>query len=71
MSSWWRDLLTDEHVGSEIVPDLEPSNGIIVQKSQYDSFYGTDLEDLLAENTLKDTAGQLFLTGQKTPANRG
>lgn len=47
MSSWWHDLLTIEHERSEITPELDLSNGVILQKSQYDAFYGTQLFDLL------------------------
>jgi isochorismate hydrolase len=47
MSSWWRDLITADHVRSEIVPELESSTGVVIHKSQYDAFFGTQLEDLL------------------------
>jgi bifunctional isochorismate lyase/aryl carrier protein len=50
MSVWWRDLIRGESLESEITPALDPSNGIIIRKSQYDAFYGSPLEQTLREN---------------------
>lgn len=52
MSSWWRDLITADSPNSEIIPDLNPSAGAILQKSQYDAFYNTPLAEHLREKSI-------------------
>jgi bifunctional isochorismate lyase/aryl carrier protein len=47
MATWWRDLITGENSLSEITADLDVCAGTVIQKSQYDAFYGTALNDLL------------------------
>jgi len=47
MKIWWRDLLTSDNPLSEIAPALDPSNGYIIHKSQYDAFFSTNLEEVL------------------------
>lgn len=47
MALWWRDLIVAGDPWSEINPKIEFSTGDVIQKSQYDAFYGTDLEGLL------------------------
>ncbi len=47
LAKWWRDLITDENPFSEITDELDTSTGTRLQKSQYDAFYQTDLEDSL------------------------
>lgn len=49
MGRWWRELILPDHPLSGIVPELDISYGIILDKHQYDAFYGTGLEDLLKE----------------------
>ncbi len=49
MSIWWRDLIKPGNPISEIIPELDTSQGIILKKSQYDAFHGTDLEGSLRE----------------------
>ncbi|OQX61529.1 MAG: hypothetical protein B5M51_07700 [Anaerolinea sp. 4484_236] len=49
MSRWWRDLISLDNPLSEIVPELETSKGHLIEKSQYDAFYETDLEEHLRE----------------------
>jgi len=44
MSVWWRDLIDANSPLSRIVPQLDPSSGIMIAKTQYDAFYGTPLE---------------------------
>lgn len=62
MTSWWHELITSEHERSEIIADLKPSKGIVVQKSQYDAFYATNLEELLRS---KDVS-QVLICGVMT-----
>jgi len=47
MKTWWRDLITTENVLSAISEQFDLTKGTLVQKTQYDPFYNTDLEDLL------------------------
>ena len=49
MSVWWKDLITTENPRHMIVSEIDVSTGTLIQKSQYDAFYQTDLEKLLRE----------------------
>ena len=59
MARWWRDFITEEDDLSEIIPELNLPNSIIIRKTQYDSFYQTHLEDILREKRIS----QLVITG--------
>ncbi|MFO8100800.1 MAG: isochorismatase family protein [Dehalococcoidia bacterium] len=52
MSIWWRDLIDAESPSSEIIPELDSSQGIVLEKNQYDAFYGTNLEEMLREKQI-------------------
>jgi isochorismate hydrolase len=62
MARWWRELITEQNPLSEITEALDTSKGIVVRKSQYDAFYGTDLEELLR----KARAEQVVICGVMT-----
>ena len=62
MSKWWKDLMTESNPLSDISIDIISSNGIIINKSQYDAFYNTDLAKILYEKAVK----QLVITGVMT-----
>ncbi len=62
MSVWWKDLITTENPWHVIVPAIDVSHGTLIQKSQYDAFYQTDLEKLLRE---KDVS-QVIICGVMT-----
>ena len=62
MSKWWRDLITEGDVLSEIIPELNLPGAIIIKKTQYDAFYETPLEDLLKEKGIT----QIVITGVMT-----
>ena len=47
MAVWWRDLIQPDSPLSQIVPQFDLSQGRVLQKSQYDAFYQTDLERML------------------------
>lgn len=47
MSIWWKDLLTSENPLHKIIPEIDLSMGTLIQKSQYDAFYQTHLEEML------------------------
>jgi isochorismate hydrolase len=47
MSVWWKDLITSQNPLYGIIPELDLSMGTLIQKSQYDAFYQTPLEERL------------------------
>ena len=49
MSAWWKDLITAENPRHRIIPEIDVSLGTLIQKSQYDAFYQTDLDKLLRD----------------------
>jgi isochorismate hydrolase len=48
MDRWWNDALRNEDPQSEITVELLPlENDLIVRKTRYSAFIGTDLEEFL------------------------
>ncbi len=47
MKTWWRDLITRDHPHHALSGHLNVKGAEILHKSQYDAFYGTDLENWL------------------------
>jgi isochorismate hydrolase len=47
MASWWRDLVAPGEARSAITPELDASQGTLIEKHQYDAFYGTTLQERL------------------------
>jgi bifunctional isochorismate lyase/aryl carrier protein len=47
MASWWRDAILPDNPLSNLASRLDVSTGIVIQKSQYDAFFQTALEELL------------------------
>ena len=47
MANWWKDLITAQNPLHEIIPEIDPSLGILIQKSQYDAFHQTQLDEIL------------------------
>jgi isochorismate hydrolase len=62
MSVWWRETIVPENPMSQIVPEINTSHGMILEKSQYDAFCNTDLEHWLKE---QDTS-QVVISGVMT-----
>ena len=62
MSRWWRDIITESSDLSEIIDALDTSRGAVLDKSQYDAFYGTSLDDVLKEEGVR----QLLICGVMT-----
>lgn len=62
MARWWKDFLRPDSPMSEIVPGLDTTKGIVIEKHQYDAFYLTDLEQVL--HTKK--VDQVLVTGVMT-----
>ncbi len=52
MSVWWKDLITPQNSFHYIIPEIKPSLGSLIQKSQYDAFYQTKLEALLRTHSV-------------------
>ncbi len=53
MAVWWRGMITEESGAADLAPDLYRREFPIVTKSQYDAFYGTDLEAMLRDSGIE------------------
>jgi isochorismate hydrolase len=53
MSTWWHDLITPQNPLSAITSKVDLTNGTVVQKSQYDAFYNSNLEELLRQKGVR------------------
>jgi nicotinamidase-related amidase len=62
MGRWWRDLIRPNTPHSEITAGLDLSKGIVINKSQYDAFYKTPLE----ENLHLNDVSQVVISGVMT-----
>ena len=62
MSVWWRDLLQEDSLGSGIITGLDTSQGVILNKNQYDAFYQTSLSTILQKEKIR----QVVITGVLT-----
>lgn len=49
MGRWWRELLRREMKESRIIGDIEIGGARVIEKSQYDAFYQTELEQQLRD----------------------
>jgi isochorismate hydrolase len=50
LMTWWKDLIRAGTAHGEIVPGLVSPNSVVLEKTQYDAFHGTDLERMLRES---------------------
>ena len=62
MSAWWRELIREDNPLSEIAPELDTSNGVVLEKSQYDAFHETSLEESLKQKGIS----QVIICGVMT-----
>ena len=63
MSQWWRGLIEAGKPESEIIPEFDiDTSGSVIEKSQYDAFYRTPLEDMLREKEVR----QVIICGVMT-----
>jgi isochorismate hydrolase len=63
MDHWWRDILTKESRFSKIVSEIQNIQSTeIIEKSQYDAFYKTNLDALLQKHKVE----QVIVTGVMT-----
>lgn len=62
MARWWSELISPDTPPSDIIPELSNHAGIVLIKSQYDAFLGTELDNILR----KRGVGQVVITGVMT-----
>jgi isochorismate hydrolase len=62
MKIWWNDLISEYDQDSEIIEDILIPDPVIINKSQYDAFYQTGLEDYLNREGVTD----IVVTGVMT-----
>jgi isochorismate hydrolase len=62
MPSWWRDTIQPENPLRKLDSRLDVSRGAVVQKSQYDAFHRTNLEEMLQDRGV----GQVVICGVMT-----
>ncbi|MCK7514855.1 MAG: cysteine hydrolase [Desulfobacterales bacterium] len=62
MNQRWREILTQDNPYSELINELIHQKATIIEKTQYDSFYNTQLENILAQCSIKE----LVITGVMT-----
>jgi isochorismate hydrolase len=60
MSKWWKTLLKQDSSASELV--FEKKEALVIEKSQYDAFYDTNLDEILRENLIE----QVVIVGAMT-----
>lgn len=61
MSRWWRDTIRSDSPDSEITA-FNTTSGVVIQKSQYDAFYNSPLEETLRGRGVE----QVVVTGVMT-----
>lgn len=62
MATWWKELITKEHSTSRITAGLDLAGAQVITKSQYDAFYGTELEAILRSEGVR----QVLVSGVMT-----
>jgi len=62
MAAWWRDLIRKDNPLSKIVAVFNLDQAIVLEKSQYDAFYQTELDALLRSRNVT----QLVISGVMT-----
>ncbi len=62
MSKWWRDLIHPQAAYNQYINTLNFENTIQVEKTQYDAFLGTSLEETLRAHQVE----QVVITGVMT-----
>ncbi len=62
LARWWKNQMRCNSPSTEIYEELLPFADIILEKNNYDAFYGTNLEDLLREKNV----ATVIITGVMT-----
>jgi len=44
--------VSQESLRGQLVPELDTSSGVVLNKSQYDAFFGTPLEQILSTKSI-------------------
>lgn len=50
MGKWWSEIITYENPFSMLIPELEQVRAFRIDKTQYDCFYQTELDEILRAN---------------------
>lgn len=53
MSTWWREILTEDNPMSMLVDELQCGGAVYLDKCQYDAFHQTPLMDTLTEKDVQ------------------
>lgn len=62
MHKWWKNIISESEIQSEIISDFNQNDGFILKKSQYSAFFETDLDHILKRKNIT----QLIITGVMT-----
>jgi isochorismate hydrolase len=62
MTKWWKNLIRKEDLLSELIPEFNHLDAIVIKKTQYDAFYQTFLEKFLKKKGIN----QIVITGVMT-----
>lgn len=62
MSKWWGDLIDPQSARSQILESLDVTNHILIEKTQYNAFLGTRLDETLRKGGVE----QVVVTGVMT-----
>lgn len=62
MKTWWEDLMSRDDDSFAIIEELNFKEGVVVDKTQYDAFHNTGLEEILLSKRVK----QVVITGVLT-----
>jgi len=62
MDYWWRDYITEDSEFSELIIEFDLPQAELIVKSQYDTFYNTNLNEILQKNNIE----QVIITGVMT-----
>jgi len=62
MNYWWRDILTEDSEFSQLITEFDIPQAELIIKSQYDTFYNTNLNEILQKNNIK----QVIISGVMT-----
>ncbi|MDI6725667.1 MAG: isochorismatase family protein [Smithellaceae bacterium] len=56
MGRWWGDIIQPRSPLADLIGELDPKDGLLMEKSQYDAFYQTDIEEVLRKFWARETS---------------
>jgi isochorismate hydrolase len=62
MATWWWEIITRDNPLSEVDPRIENKKGISLEKTRYDAFFNSPLEELIKEKNVR----QVVISGVMT-----